>query len=46
MRRLTDEEWPDDVPLVDGLFFRGLIAGLLLSWPFWLGAYLLWRWLS
>lgn len=43
MRRLTDEEWPD-LPPEEGTFFRGFIAGTLMSWPFWLLLYLLWRW--
>ena len=42
MRRIRDEEWPDEeyTPV------RGMVFGLLMSLPFWLLVYLIWRWVS
>lgn len=30
----------------EGSFYRGLAAGMMLSWPIWLLLYLTWRWVS
>lgn len=49
MRRPTEEEWPDHEwePLMESIdWWLGMVAGALLSWPLWLGGYLLWRWLT
>lgn len=43
MRRIKDEEWPA-YRESDGEFFRGLIMAAVMTAPFWLLLYLVWRW--
>ena len=43
VRNLEDEEWPP-YREPDPQVIRGVLIGCMMSWPFWLVLYLVWRW--
>jgi hypothetical protein len=44
MRWTEDYWWEDEAPVSP--FAKGCLNGLAISAVFWVGAYLLWRWVS